>query len=219
MSMICWVIGLTPAQIAVLRKTPSLTTDLVLVAEDEQMKARVAERINRLPSEQRAAAEARDRASQQTPDDQEFATQLAAARANVEPLGPFEPALDLEKSWHILHYLFTGHVDESDAPGNAMLTGEEVGEDVGYGPPRLHDVKETQAFADFLKTQDLTRLQERVNYREMLKMRVYSIPMGQGSDGDHEEGLRTEVASYFPPLRDYVAAMAEKGDGLLLWVS
>lgn len=77
----------------------------------------------------------------------------------------------------------------------------------------------TAAFADFLKAQDMARLLACVNYREMSQMRVYAMPMGPGPDAEYEEELRQEVAVYFPRLRDYVAAAAERHDGLLLWVS
>jgi hypothetical protein len=53
----------------------------------------------------------------------------------------------------------------------------------------------------------------------MARIGVYSMPMGRGSDFQYEEGLRAEVAHYFPLLRDYVDAMSEKKDGLLIWVS
>jgi Domain of unknown function (DUF1877) len=66
---------------------------------------------------------------------------------------PCCPAIPLElgKSWHMLHYLFTGHVDASAAPGNALLAGARLGEDLGFGPPRLHDERETRDFARFLE--------------------------------------------------------------------
>ena len=45
---------------------------------------------------------------------------------------------DLDKSWHGIHYLFTGKADESGTPLEFLVAGgASVGdEDVGYGPPR-----------------------------------------------------------------------------------
>jgi hypothetical protein len=184
MSMICSVLGLSPAQITALRATPSIASDLAQMTQDQQLGA-----------------------------------QEAKVRARLEQLGPFEQPLDLEKSWHILHYLFTGHIDASKAPGDALLTGEELGDDVGYGPARLHDEKETQDFARFLAGSDVARLQGLVNYREMSRAGIYSMPMGPGSDAEYDAGLRAEVGSYFPPLREYVVRMAAKQFGLLIWLS
>jgi Domain of unknown function (DUF1877) len=220
MSMMCWMLGLSPAQIAALRANPSLASDLAGLAQDEQMQARRAAAMSRLPPEKREAAEARYRdLMARIPEAKEAETRKAAARTRLEPIGPFEQALDLEKSWHILHYLFTEHIDDANAPGDALLTGEELGDDLAYGPARLHDEKETQDFARFLNALDVARLQERVNYREMLRVGVYSMPMGQYSDAEFEAQLRAEVGSYFPRLRDYAVRMAEKQDGLLIWLS
>jgi Domain of unknown function (DUF1877) len=219
MSMMCWVLGLSPAQIGALRATPSLTSDLTRVAENDEARARREEMTKRMSPEQRSASEARRQAFEATPVAREALTRIAEARARLAGIGPFEPALDLAKSWHMLHYLFTGHVDDSNAPGNALLTGESIGDDVGYGPARLHDETATREFARFLETVDVARLQARVNLREMTRLRVYAMPMGPGSDAEYESELRAEVAHYVPLLRDYVARMSEKRYGLLTWVS
>jgi hypothetical protein len=220
MSMICWVLGLSSTQIGALRAKPSLASDLARVTENDQMRARLDEAIKRMPPERRAAFEAQYRNSiEATPGAREAQMRISEARGRLAGIGPCEQALNLEKSWHMLHYLATGHTDVSNAPGDALLTGEPLGEDAGYGPARLHDVTATRQFGRFLETLDLVQLQARVNYREMTRLGVYSMPMGPGSDAEHERELRTEVAHYFPLLRDYVANMSEKQGGLLIWVS
>jgi hypothetical protein len=44
---------------------------------------------------------------------------------------------------------------------------------------------------------------------------------GAGEPGDEalHQMLHEEIAIYFPLLRDYVRAMADKGNGLLVWIS
>jgi Domain of unknown function (DUF1877) len=176
MSMICWVLGLLPAQIRALRATPSLATDVALAAQGDES-------------------------------------------GELDQLGPLQEALDLEKSWHILHYLFTGSLDDMSSPGAALLSGEDLGEDVGYGPARLHGENQTAAFAHFLETLDLASLHARVNYTEMASIGVYSIPRGSAAVAGYESELRDEVGYYFPRLRDYVLQVAEKHGGLLTWIS
>jgi hypothetical protein len=184
------------------------------------MRSSVAEVMSRMPPDKREAAQAQYLAMlERIPGAKEREARNARARARFEQAGPLEEALGLDKSWHMLHYLFTGHVDLASAPGDALMTGEELGEDVGYGPARLQGEKETLDFARFLKTVDLARLQERVNYREMLRIGVYQMPRGPASDAQLEAQLRAEVASYFPRLRDYVVRTADKQNGLLIWVS
>jgi Domain of unknown function (DUF1877) len=220
MGMIGWVLGLSSPQISALRAEPSLASDLVRVVQDQQVKNRFAQAMSRMPPEKREAAEAQYRAAlEQRPGVKEAEARNAGVRTKLEQAGPLEEALDLEKSWHMLHYLFTGHIHPWNAPGDALLTGEGLGEDVGYGPPRLHNEKETLDFARFLATVDLARIQEHVNYREMSRIGVYAMPMGPGSESEYEVELRAEVASYFPRLRDYVTKMADKQNGLLLWIS
>jgi len=216
MSMLCWLLGLSPAQVHALRATPSLAGDLAQVAEDGQQAANLSETMKRLLPEQRTMAEAQHRA------------RLAAigpmpgyeeAHARVRRLGSLESALDLQKAWHILHFLFTGHVDAADAPGDALLSGEPLGEDVGYGPARLHGPEATLAFDRFLTTLDVERLQARVSIVEMRRLNIYSLPMGPGSDAEYDRELREEVGHAFLKLRDYVSDKSAKGDGLLIWLS
>ncbi|NUR82053.1 MAG: DUF1877 family protein [Terrabacter sp.] len=48
--------------------------------------------------------------------------------------------LDLDKSWHGIHFLLTGtdwSAGDAGAAGGAILGGRPVGEDDGYGPARL----------------------------------------------------------------------------------
>jgi hypothetical protein len=220
MSMICRVVGLSPAQIAALRTTPSLASDLARVTQDGQLRARLDDAMKRMPPERKQAIEAQYRASiEAMPGAKEAQARLDEARGRLAGIGPFEQALDLEKSWHMLHYLVTGHTDASNAPGDALLTGEPLGEDLGYGPARLHDETETREFGRFLETLDLARLQDRVNFQEMTRLGVYSMPMGGSPDAQYESELRAEVRRYFPLLRDYVVKMSQKQDGLLIWLS
>jgi hypothetical protein len=218
MSMICWVLGLSLAQIGTLRATPSLASDLALVAQEDQIRAQLDESIKRIPLGDQKAFEAQRQASVEGMPG-EAQAYITEARARLAVIGFVEQALSLEKSWHVLHYLFTGSIDDSSAPGSTLLTGEPLGEDLGYGPARLHDVRETRDFGHFLETLDLARLQARMNIREMTRLGVYSMPMGLNSNTEHESELHAEVAFYFPALRDYVAKVSENGDGLLIWLS
>ncbi|MET8043668.1 DUF1877 family protein [Micromonospora sp. NPDC005215] len=59
-----------------------------------------------------------------------------------------DPELDLHKSWHALHYLLAGKAREVDDPAAAaVLGGDDIGEEGGYGPPRLLDVETVRVVA------------------------------------------------------------------------
>jgi hypothetical protein len=133
-------------------------------------------------------------------------------------LGPIEKSISLEKSWHMLHYLFTGHVGTGHAPGDLLLSGKELGEDAGYGPARLHDERKTSEFSRFLEGQDLARLRARTDFDAMNRAGVLYGSREPGDEALHQM-LHEEIAIYFQLLRDYVRAMADKGNGLLVWIS
>jgi hypothetical protein len=211
--MICWILGITEAQINTLRAAPSLAGDLAMVSHMEGLLGRFDEALKRMSPEQRNQFEAATRPVG------DAAQSVAKARERLVALAPFEQALSIEKSWHILHYLFTGHVGPANAPGDLLLTGEDLGPDLGYGPPRLHGHTATRDFSQFLDTLDLVRLQARVNLTTMGDLGIYSMPMGRGSEAEYERELRNEVGLYFPRLRDYVRKMSEKGNGLLIWLA
>ena len=225
MGMICRVLGLTPAQIDALRATPSLASTLVMatLGDHASYMARFDAALQRVPPEHRAEFEARmaelEAKSKAAIEAGPLGKQIAEARERIAALGAVEQALDLEKSWHILHYAYAGRMDLTGTPADLLLTGEELGEDLGYGPARLHRPAATRDFSQFLEAQDVARLQARVDLKAMDALGVYGVPAGPGSTAEYENELREVVAYYFARLRDYVRGMADKGNGLLIWLS
>jgi hypothetical protein len=124
--------------------------------------------------------------------------------------------LDLHKSWHALHYLFTGEVEGGSPPANALLGGREFGEDMGYGPPRLHEPAATAAFARFLAPLTVAELQRRVDMGRMSALGIYCC---EDDDEGSASELSDDIAHYFPLLQNFVADAAKNGDGLLVWLS
>jgi hypothetical protein len=245
MSMMCWVLGVTPAQIAALRAKPALVSKLALVAQIDLLRSHLDALTQRMSAEQRAQFEASQAQLAANPAGKEAEASVVEARAALVPLGPIERALSLEKSWHMLHYLFTGHVgtwhpgellpsgtipgedaahgpdrlhDEGHAPGDLLLSGQELGKDVGYGPARLHDERAASEFRRFLDGQDPERLRARTDFEAMDRAGVL---YGARTPGDEAlyKMLHEEIAIYFQLLRDYMRDMADKGNGLMVWIS
>ncbi len=219
MNKICWLLGVTPAQIGALRAKPSLVLSLALSAHEELRNTQVDDVIKHMPLERRAEFEANRARFEQSPAAKEMQARVTDARAAVAALGPIEKILGLEKSWHILHYLLTGHVEPGNSPGGLLLAGEDMGEGVGYGPARLRGETATREFSRFLDGQDLEQLHARIDLKEMHDLGVYAIPHGPGPEAEYEKELREELSIYFPRLRDYVREMADKGNGLLVWIA
>jgi len=88
MSMIRWMLGLPPAQIAALRANPSLASDLAGLTQGEALEARVTARMSQMPPEKREEAEAQYRASRERmPGAKEAEARKMATRARLERIG------------------------------------------------------------------------------------------------------------------------------------
>lgn len=136
--------------------------------------------------------------------------------ARTAPAADPDRLLDLHKSWHVLHYLFTGEVDGGTPPANALLGGRELGEDTGYGPARLHEPAATVAFARFLAPLTVEELQRRIDIRRMGALGIYCCE--EADEGSADE-IRDDVAHYFPLLQSFVANAAQNSNGMLMWLS
>jgi hypothetical protein len=134
------------------------------------------------------------------------------ARSRIAGIGVLEEPLDLANGYRDLHYAFTGHsvftTDPSDAPGDALMTGEPLGRALTYGPARLHDVAATREIARFLNGLDLAQLRARAR-------------AGMWNDIDPRmlEVARELFDGLFLGFRRYVTRMAEQQYGLLIWLT
>ncbi|HZU76000.1 MAG TPA: DUF1877 family protein [Dehalococcoidia bacterium] len=149
------------------------------------------------------------RSSEHT-EDSDGASQQPAAARRAQP-----EVLDIHKSWHVFHFLFTGRADEGGAPPSSFMLegGREVGDDLGYGPGRLFDARSTAAVARFLDGLTLSELERRIDAPRMAALGIYCA--GEGSRADAEE-MRGDVALYFPRLQAHFRAASSAGEATLL---
>lgn len=126
--------------------------------------------------------------------------------------------LDLHKSWHVFHYLFTGRAAEGGTPPANLLMegGREVGADQGYGPSRLIDPAETAAFARFVGSLTSAELVRRIDAPRMAELGIYCA--GDGNNADAAE-MQDDVELYFPRLQAHFRAAAESGQSTLVWLT
>ena len=121
-------------------------------------------------------------------------------------------ALDIEKAWHGLHYLLAGTVwQPTDPPGNAVLGGTEVGDDLGYGAARLMDAEEVARTAAALGDLQVGELGARYDADAMSKAKLYGGHWADPSERDW-------VADAFEHVRAYFGQAAERGDAILLYI-
>lgn len=125
------------------------------------------------------------------------------------------PSVHLEKAWHGLHFLLTGSAGESGVPLGFLLEGgQEVGEDDGYGAPRVFQPGEVQQIHAALAPISDDELWSRFDAELMEAESIYP-----GIWDEEEEELREEYLSYFHELKKVVAQAGEKGMGLLVMLS
>ena len=137
-----------------------------------------------------------------------------APRPGAQPDRP--PVVDLHKSWHMFHFLFTGRAEGGSPPGSLLMEGgEEVGEDLGYGPARLIGPADTAAFANFIGALSVDELKARLDGPRMAALGIYPGFEAADAVGEYAD----DVEHYFPKLRDHLAAAAAAGEAVLVWLS
>ena len=122
-----------------------------------------------------------------------------------------DDGLDLEKIWHLLHYLITGNESGGDYPlGYAIMTGHPFHEDSSdltwLAPEEVKDIADA---LDNLSEEDLLN---RCNLGKASKRNLYKYS-GYFSKEDVKEAI-----PYFHKLRNYYRDAARKGNAMLVFV-
>jgi len=120
--------------------------------------------------------------------------------------------LDLHKSWHCLHFMFTAKVEGPDgtALGDTILGGQEIGgieADMGYGPPRALSPSQVRKVAAALAEFPIDKKAQEFDATAADKAGIYVA--------QHEAG---ELTEYFGQLRSFYEDAARKGHAVLLWI-
>lgn len=119
-------------------------------------------------------------------------------------------SVDLDKAWHGIHWLLTGSVDPTlDAVSGAVLGGEPLGEDLGYGPPRLLSAADVSAVAAAMHEVAPDVLRARMDGPAMEAAGVYP------SIWDEPDVFETYLAPAFESLREFYAAAADAGEAVI----
>ncbi len=124
-------------------------------------------------------------------------------------------AIDVDKAWHAIHYMLTGSADGGPEPAClAILGGIEIGEDLGYGPPRLLNAEDVSRIASLLESLPPDTFAKRYDPKAMDAAGIY--PEIWERDGD--EGL-DYVLEWYQVLRTFYLDARGRHDGVLLWLS
>lgn len=123
--------------------------------------------------------------------------------------------IDVDKAWHGIHFMLTGSAESGPAPLCwAVLGGEEVGDDVGYGPARILRPDHVRKIARELASIDETAFKARFEPKAMEAAGIYPPIWVR----DAEEALEYLVENYLKLVAFYRGAAA-RGDGAILWIA
>ena len=126
--------------------------------------------------------------------------------------------IDIEKSWHGIHFVLTGSDWGGTPPLNFLVSGgTEVGdEDVGYGPARVFTSAEVRAIHEALTQLPPERFAARVDLAALTEASIYP----EVWEREEEEAENREfLTSYYAALRRYVEVLAREGAGMLIYIS
>lgn len=122
-----------------------------------------------------------------------------------------DTSVDLDKAWHGLHWLLTTSVDTvpGDPLSDVIFGGEGVGEDLGYGPPRLLRAARVQVVADALARVDRASLRARMDSEAMEAAEVYPMIW------DEDDVFDSYLGPAYDSLRDFYAAAAGANEAVI----
>jgi len=135
----------------------------------------------------------------------------------VHPDEPEEgtDSLDIDKSWHAIHFILTGKTWEGDFPGGFLVScGLPIGdEDVGYGPARAFRPDEVRQIALFLTGVDKQIFEERFSIE---KMKVADLYPSFGAHTKEEE--IPYFWQYFEDMKQFIQRASEEGKAILVYL-
>lgn len=202
MSMICHLRQLPPVELAELQAHPERVVPTVHPETTDSEIMRLREETQRL-----------GRAVVNNPKDATLRGEYMEAVKMTSKLAAKynSPAeLEIEKSWHGIHFLLTGTAWEVMPPlGNVLLGGTEIGEDVGYGPARYLTPQQVAEVSAELEKITEENLRQRFKFEELERAQIYAIT----SAGDIEYLL-----GHFSRVVAHYRDAARNGNAMLLYL-
>ncbi|MCC7236040.1 MAG: YfbM family protein [Bryobacterales bacterium] len=139
--------------------------------------------------------------------------QIRAARQAEAAAREGRAVLDLHKSWHGIHWLLCQSAWEGPEPyRSVILGGQEIGEDLGYGPPRLMEPAQVAEVAHALGALSAAQVMKRYDGVVMDREKVY--PGAFTSDSEWRKVLEQD----FERLQRFYRETVRERSGLLSWL-
>jgi hypothetical protein len=140
--------------------------------------------------------------------------------APEHPPAADDRGLDLDKSWHGLHFLFTGTAWEGQEPGCFLVRGgEEIGDEDSESQPRVLDANQVRQFSAFLSSLSAVEFEHRFDPERMTALEIYPERIWKRDPAAHGESTFEYLRQAFDDLRPFVGAAAEQGDAIIVSLS
>ncbi len=126
-----------------------------------------------------------------------------------------ENYLDIDKTWHAVHYLLNGETWEGKYPlSEAVMGGQNLGEeDMGYGPARY---LAPDAVADVAAALAEISPEALLARYEPAKLKAAEIYPQVWRENDED---RDYIAVNYRALVDFYRGAAAGGDAVIVWIS
>ena len=135
------------------------------------------------------------------------------------PSAPREGVLDLEGSWHGLHFLFTGTAWDGELPAAFLVKGgRELDDGDDENVPRVLDPGQVRAIDAMLQSLSPPKLAQRYDAARMTELDIVPEARWARDTGQEHPGLDHLLES-FEELRAFVRDTCERGHGIVVQVS
>jgi hypothetical protein len=146
--------------------------------------------------------------------------------SEADPSSPAPPppdgVLDLEGSWHGLHFLFTGTAWDGELPaafllkgGTELDAGDDEDDDQGV---RVLDAGQVRAIDAWLQTLSRPTLARGYDAARMTELEIEPEALWAGHTGQEHPGC-DRLMDAFEELRAFVRETCERGEGIVVQVS
>jgi hypothetical protein len=123
---------------------------------------------------------------------------------------------DVDKAFHCIHFILTGKSEGGDEPLSLVIFGgEEVGEDIGYGPVKILLPEQVKAISKSLNEFGVNEFKVRYQPELLEKEQIY--PEGLWMPDD--QNIIEYVLGNFEKLVSFYNEAAKRGDGALLYLA
>ncbi|HQX07694.1 MAG TPA: YfbM family protein [Zoogloea sp.] len=137
----------------------------------------------------------------------------AAASGKREPVSAAN-TFELEQTWHILHFLFSGGNAEGPWPMAFLMSGGiDVGPDLGYGAARLFSPAQTREITAFLGSMSFGMLEAAYIPEAIEAAEIYWRP---STDAQEQRQQLDDLWRVLAELRAFCEAASQAGDATLI---